>query len=62
MLGNLFAKPKQGLGIELTPERVNIVQLQRQKQGLKMTAMASVPLSEGAIEEGRIIDTTAVAD
>lgn len=62
VLGNLFAKPKQGLGIELTAERVNIVQLQRQKQGLKMTAMASVPLSEGAIEEGRIIDTTAVAD
>lgn len=62
MFGKLFSKAKQGLGIELTPERVNIVQVQRQGQVPKLSTFVSVPLTEGAIVESRIIDTVAVAD
>ncbi len=62
MIASLFAKPKQGLGIELTPERVNIAVLEQGRQGIKLDTFVSVPLSEGAIEEGRIMDTVAVAD
>lgn len=62
MIATLFAKAKQGLGIELTPERVNIAQLEKSKQGIKVTALASVPVPEGVFQDGRILDTTAMAD
>ncbi|AFY60585.1 type IV pilus assembly protein PilM [Synechococcus sp. PCC 6312] len=62
MIASLFTKPKQGLGIELTPERVNIALLEQGRQGIKLSSFVSVPLNEGAIEEGRIMDTATVAE
>lgn len=62
MIASLFTKPKQGLGIELTPERVNIALVEQGRQGIKLSSLVSVPLDEGAIEEGRIMDTAAVAE
>lgn len=62
MIASLFTKPKQGLGIELTPERVNIALLEQGRRGIKLSSFVSVPLNEGVIEEGRIMDTAAVAE
>ena len=59
---NLFSKPSQGLGIELTPECVNVVQLQHQKQGPKLNAFASLPLPEGVFEDGHILNPEEIAD
>ncbi len=59
---NLFSKPNQRLGVELTSERVNIVQLDKTKKGTKVSAFASLPLPEGAYQDGRIVDPDAIAD
>ncbi len=60
-LKNLFSKKNQGVGIELTSDRVNIVQLQSQKQGMKLKAFTSLPLPEGSFQEGRILDPDVIA-
>lgn len=61
-LKSLFSKPKQGLGIELTPDRVNLVQLQKQKQGTKVSAFASLELPEGAFQDGQVCDPDLISD
>ncbi len=61
-LTSLFSKPKQGLGIELTPDRVHLVQLRKQKQGTKVSAFASLDLPEGAFQDGQIYDPDLIAD
>ncbi len=58
----LFSKGTQGVGVELTPERVNIVQLQKLKQGLRLNALTSVPVPEGAFRDGRVVDAITMAD
>lgn len=50
------------MGIELTPERVNIVQLQKLKQGFKLNSYASVAVPEGVFQDGRVVDAIAMAD
>jgi type IV pilus assembly protein PilM len=57
-----FAKTNQRLGIEITPDRVNIVQLDRSKKGIKVNAFVSCPLPEGAFQDGRIADPDAIAE
>lgn len=59
---NLFQKAAKGVGIELTPERVNIAQVRRGKQGIKLDALASVVVPEGVFEEGRVADPAAMAE
>jgi type IV pilus assembly protein PilM len=61
-LKDMFSQTKLGLGVELTPERINIAQLQKLKTGAKLNALVSVPVPEGAIQDGRIMDATAIAD
>ena len=62
MLANLFSKSNQGLGIELTPDCVNIVQLQHNKQGPKLTACASMSLPKGVYEDGQVRDPEGIAE
>lgn len=59
---NLFQKAAKGVGIELTPERVNIAQVRRGKQRIKLDALASVVVPEGVFEEGRVANPTAMAE
>lgn len=59
---SLFGKSNKGVGIELAPERVNIVQLRKQRQGLKIEALTSVPVPEGLIADGQIADPPSVAE
>lgn len=61
-LKNLFSKKSQGVGIEITANRINIVQLQSQKQGMQLKACSSLSLPEGTFQEGRILDPEVIAD
>jgi len=58
----IFNRNTSGVGIELTPEKVNLAQLRKQGAVLKLETLASVELSEGVYEEGQILDTAAMAD
>lgn len=59
---NLFSKRKPGIGIELAPERVNIVELQKKGQSLKLVNLASAEVPENVMQEGRIIDSPIMAE
>ncbi len=58
---NLFGKSNQGVGIEIAPQRVNVVKLRKQRQGLKLDSLTSVPVPEGIFVEGQIADPGAMA-
>ncbi|BAZ03710.1 type IV pilus assembly protein PilM [Calothrix sp. NIES-3974] len=60
-LNKLFAKSSQTVGIELSPERVNLACLRKQRQGLKLEAISSAPVPEGVFENGQIADPPAMA-
>jgi type IV pilus assembly protein PilM len=60
-LNNLFGKSNKGVGIELGPERVSVAQLRKQRQGLKLEALISVPVPEGIFADGQIADPSAMA-
>lgn len=59
---SIFNRKPRGVGIELTPERVNLARLKKQGTALKLESLASVELVEGVYEEGQILDSAAVAD
>ncbi|HZG39009.1 MAG TPA: type IV pilus assembly protein PilM [Nodosilinea sp.] len=61
-LKSIFNRKPRGVGIELTPERVNLARLKKQGNALKLESLASVELAEGIYEEGQILDTAAMAD
>ena len=58
----LFSKSKHGIGIELAPDRLNIMQLQKQRQGYKIAQFISEEVPEGLFSEGQIIDQPAMAE
>jgi len=58
----VFSRKPRGVGIELTPEKVNLARLKKQETRLKLEALASVELPEGVYEEGQILDSAAMAD
>lgn len=58
---NLLTKRKVGVGIELAPERINVAQLSKQRQGFKLTALSSFPVPEGIFQDGQIVDSAALA-
>lgn len=59
---NLFAPKTQSIGIEIAPERINIVQLRKQGQTYKLDTFVSEEVPEGIIEEGQIIDVPSLAE
>ena len=64
MFGLKFGgKAKKGIGIEITSEKVNLVQLRRKGQSsYKLVTYGSVELPEGTVEEGRILDPVALGE
>lgn len=58
----LLAKRTSGVGIELAPERINVAQLHRQGQGLKLAALSSLAVPEGIFQDGQISDPPALAE
>lgn len=59
---SLFAGKSKGVGVELTPDRINFAQIRKQGSGLKLATLASVPVPEGVIQEGQITDSSALAE
>ncbi|MCX7596448.1 MAG: pilus assembly protein PilM [Fischerella sp.] len=58
---SLFGKSKGGVGIELSPQCVNVARLRKQRQGLKLDAFTSAPVPEGVFVDGQIADPPAMA-
>ena len=58
---NIFGKSNKGIGIELAPERVNIAQIRKQRQGVKLESLISVPVPEGVFADGQIVDPNTMA-
>jgi type IV pilus assembly protein PilM len=59
---SLFSSKQRGVGVELTPERVNVARLKKQGQKIKLETLASVELAEGVFQEGQILDAPAMAE
>ncbi len=57
-----FQGGAQGVGIEVTPMRVQVAQIQKKRQNLKLAALASAELPEGLVEDGQILDGDGVAE
>lgn len=64
MFGLKFGgKSRKGIGIEITSEKVNLVQLRRKgPSSYKLVAHGSVELPEGTVDEGRILDPVALGE
>ncbi|OKH28229.1 pilus assembly protein PilM [Chroogloeocystis siderophila 5.2 s.c.1] len=58
----MLPKRAKGVGVELAPERINIAQLRKQGQGIRLAAFTSVPVPEGIFQDGQIIDPPALAE
>lgn len=58
----LFAKKSQGIGVEITPQQINIAQLRSSDRGYQLTTFASNEVPEGAFEDGKIVDPPAISD
>ncbi len=56
-LQSLFPGGTKGIGVEINPDRVNMVELQKKgASGYKIAKFASETLPEGVVEDGRIND------
>lgn len=61
MFGLLGGSSKNGIGVEITSERVNVAQLRRKGQtGYKLVNYGSADVPEGVVEDGRIHDPVAL--
>ena len=61
-VSGLIGGGKQGIGIEVAPDRINLAQVQRKGQKYKLNVLSSVPVPEGVIDEGTILDPPALAE
>ena len=59
---NFFGKSSKGIGIELAPERVNVVQLRKNRQNLKIESLTTVPVPEGIFIDGHIADSVGMSE
>jgi type IV pilus assembly protein PilM len=59
---NLVSKSSKGIGVELTPDRLNIAQLRKKGQGFQLTKLVSTEVPPDIFHEGRIIDSPAMAE
>lgn len=61
-LKNIFKAKTKGIGIEISAERLNIIQLKKQGQVYKLANYISEEVPEGIFEEGKIVDSPALAE
>lgn len=61
-LKNLLGKKTKGIGIELAAEKINIIELTKQKQTYKLLNKITVEVPEGMFEEGKIVDSPGIAE
>ena len=58
----LLGGKSHGVGLEITPERLNLAQLTKHGQGYKLAKFCTAEVPEGIIEEGKIIDSPGLAE
>jgi len=58
----LLSKKTKGIGIELTPERVNVARLRKKGQAFQLVTLASAEVPEGVFQEGQIVDSATMAE
>ncbi|MFN5516578.1 MAG: type IV pilus assembly protein PilM [Cyanobacteriota bacterium] len=61
-LQSLFGRKSQGVGLEITPERLNLVQLSNSGSNYKLIKYCYTTLPEGIFEEGKIVDSPSLAE
>lgn len=61
-LSKLFAGNKSRLGVEITPERINLAHVSRKGNRLQLQDFISVELPDGLFQDGRVIDSFSLAD
>jgi type IV pilus assembly protein PilM len=61
-LQSLFSKKNKGVGVELTPDRVNLARLKKKGQGFQLMTLASAEVPEGIFQDGQIADTAAMSE
>lgn len=59
---NILSGKSKGIGVELTPDRINVAQLRKQGQGFRLVNFASTPVPEGLFQEGQILDPPGMAE
>ena len=58
----LLPNKSTGIGLEISPERINIAQVAKQGQSYKLLKYCTAELDEGVFEEGKIVDSVALAE
>jgi type IV pilus assembly protein PilM len=61
-LQGLFSKKNKGVGVELTPDRVNVARLKKKGQSFQLMTLASAEVPDGIFQDGQIADPSALAD
>jgi type IV pilus assembly protein PilM len=60
-LETLLRTKNQRVGLEITPDRLNLAQLIKQGQAYKLVKFCTMELPEGVFEEGKIVDSPTLA-
>ena len=58
----LLSQRQPGIGIEIAPDRINIIQLEKKAQTLKLGILASIEVPEDMVQEGQIVDPPGMAE
>lgn len=61
-LKNLLSGKKPGIGVDLAPERIYIVELKKKGNDLKLVTLATTDVPEDVVQDGQIIDTPTMAE
>jgi type IV pilus assembly protein PilM len=61
-LTNLFAKKSDVVGIEINPEKINIIQIVKQGQQYKLQKNVSAFMPDGVFEGGQIVDSLTLSE
>jgi len=61
-LKTLFSGKSKGIGVEITPDRINVAQIRKQGQASKLVLLASTPVPEGLFQEGQILDVAGMSE
>ncbi len=62
MIKSLFSGKKKGIGIELTPDRLNIAHMRKKGQAFQLIKQVSVEVPDGIFQDGQIIDTPGMSE
>lgn len=61
-VGGLFGGKSDGVGLEITSERLNLAKLTKHNQGYKIAKFCTTEVPEGIFEEGKIVDSPGLAE